>query len=214
MKFDRRYMKHTLSLYLVSDRYWLAGRELYEDIAKAIEGGVTFVQIREKELKDEEFIIEANKIKQLCEQYQIPFVVNDNVDIANIVDADGVHVGQQDMSAKEVRKLLGEDKIVGVSAQTVEEAMLAQKEGADYIGVGAIFSTSTKQDAQDVSFDTLQAICKAVDIPVIAIGGINESNLLTLKGSGIVGVAVVSAIMAKENIYEATRTLKSLTKEL
>ncbi|MGX8852277.1 thiamine phosphate synthase [Amedibacillus sp. YH-ame10] len=214
MKFDRKKLKKHLELYLVSDRFWLAGRELQSDIEKAIEGGVSFVQIREKELPLEEFIEEAKKIKELCERHEIPFVVNDSVEVAKAVDADGIHVGQSDMPAIEVRKILGEDKIVGVSAQSVEDALRAQEEGADYLGVGAMFSTKTKKDADDVSFATLKAIVEAVHIPVIAIGGIDEHNLLELKGSGIDGVAIVSAIMAKENIFEASKILKKKTQEL
>ncbi|MGX8832644.1 thiamine phosphate synthase [Amedibacillus sp. YH-ame6] len=214
MKFDRKKLKKHLELYLVSDRFWLAGRELQSDIEKAIEGGVSFVQIREKELPSEEFIEEAKKIKELCERHEIPFVVNDSVEVAKAVDADGIHVGQGDMPAIEVRKILGEDKIVGVSAQSVEDALRAQEEGADYLGVGAMFSTKTKKDADDVSFATLKAIVEAVHIPVIAIGGIDEHNLLELKGSGIDGVAIVSAIMAKENIFEASKILKKKTQEL
>ncbi|MEG0274089.1 MAG: thiamine phosphate synthase [Longicatena sp.] len=214
MKFDRKKLKKHLELYLVSDRFWLAGRELQSDIEKAIEGGVSFVQIREKELPVEDFIQEAKKIKELCERHEIPFVVNDSVEVAKAVDADGIHVGQSDMPAIEVRKILGEDKIVGVSAQSVEDALRAQEEGADYLGVGAMFSTKTKKDADDVSFATLKAIVEAVHIPVIAIGGIDEHNLLELKGSGIDGVAIVSAIMAKENIFEASKILKKKTQEL
>lgn len=214
LKFDRKKLKKHLELYLVSDRFWLAGRELQSDIEKAIEGGVSFVQIREKELPVEEFIEEAKKIKELCERHEIPFVVNDSVEVAKAVDADGIHVGQSDMPAIEVRKILGEDKIVGVSAQSVEDALRAQEEGADYLGVGAMFSTKTKKDADDVSLATLKAIVEAVHIPVIAIGGIDEHNLLELKGSGINGVAIVSAIMAKENIFEASKILKKKTQEL
>lgn len=214
LKFDRKKLKKHLELYLVSDRFWLAGRELQSDIEKAIEGGVSFVQIREKELPLEEFIEEAKKIKELCERHEIPFVVNDSVEVAKAVDADGIHVGQSDMPAIEVRKILGEDKIVGVSAQSVEDALRAQEEGADYLGVGAMFSTKTKKDADDVSFATLKAIVEVVHIPVIAIGGIDEHNILELKGSGIDGVAIVSAIMAKENIFEASKILKKKTQDL
>ena len=214
MKFDRSKLEAYLKLYIVSDRFWLDGRELRDDIAKTIEGGVTFVQLREKELDDASFIDEAWQLKALCEERHIPFVINDNIHIAKLVDADGVHVGQSDASVIMARAMLGEDKIIGVSAQNVEDALLAQQEGADYIGVGAVFSTSTKKDADDVSMDTLKAITAAVNIPVIAIGGIDEHNVMQLKGSGIVGVAVISAILGKENIYQATQLLCKKTEEM
>lgn len=214
MKFDRAHIREYLELYLVSDRYWLSGRELHEDVSRAIEGGVTFVQIREKDMEHEAFMKEARKLKHLCEEHEIPFVVNDDVMVAKAIDADGVHVGQSDESAKKAREVLGDEKIIGVSVQTVEDAICAQKDGADYLGVGALFSTTTKKDADRVSLETLKAICEAVSIPVIAIGGICAHNLLELKGSGIDGVAVVSAIMAKENIYQTAKLLRIKTKEL
>ena len=210
LKFDRKHIQSYLSLYLVSDRYWLAGRELKDDIRKAIEGGVRFVQIREKELSQDEFVQEAFSIKDVCAQYDSPFVVNDDIEVAKLVDADGVHVGQSDESAKKARRILGEDKIIGVSVQSVEDALQAQEDGADYLGVGAMFSTNTKKDADDVSLETLRSICEAVSIPVVAIGGISEKNIAQLKSSGIKGVAIVSAIMASENIYQASKSLHSM----
>lgn len=203
-----------MPLYLVSDRQWLQGRTLEEVIACAVQAGVTCVQLREKDMDVQSFIEEAFSLKEVCANYHIPFIINDNVEVAMAVDADGIHVGQQDRSAKEVRALLGDDKIIGVSAQTVEDAVLAQEQGADYLGVGAVFTTSTKNDADDVSLKTLNEIVAAVDIPVIAIGGINEQNILTLKGSGIDGVAVVSAILAQDNICEATQALHRKVEEL
>ena len=207
MKFD----KNSLRLYAVTDRQWLGDACLYEQVKEAILGGATFIQLREKELDEAHFLSEAIEIKNLCKYYQIPFVINDNVDIALQAGADGVHVGQSDMEAGDVRSLLGKDKILGVSAQTVEQAILAQAQGADYLGVGAVFHTGSKDDADDVSFETLKAICKAVSIPVIAIGGIGKDNVMQLAGSGICGIAVISAIFAKKDIRVATKNLRKLT---
>ena len=206
--------KKDLLLYAVTDRAWLRGETLYGQVEKALKGGATFMQLREKNLDEEHFLQEAVEIKELCKKYHVPFVINDNVDIAVKMDADGVHVGQSDMEAGDVRAKLGPDKIVGVSAQTVEQAVLAEKRGADYLGVGAVFSTGTKLDADDVSYKTLKAICEAVSIPVVAIGGITKDNLMELKGSGIDGIAVVSAIFAQENIEAATKELRSRTEDM
>lgn len=205
--------KKDLLLYAVTDRSWLNGETLYSQVEKALKGGATFVQLREKDLDEAHFMEEAKEIKKLCKQYHVPFVINDNVQIALSMDADGVHVGQSDMEAGNVRALLGEDKIIGVSAQTVEQALLAQERGADYLGVGAVFPTGSKADADDVSHETLQAICEAVDIPVIAIGGITQENVVQLKGTGICGIAVISAIFAKPDITDATRKLRLITEE-
>lgn len=169
------------------------------------------MQLREKKLDEESFLKEAIEIKELCRRYNVPFVINDNVDIALEMDADGVHVGQSDMEALDVRAKLGPDKIIGVSAQTVEQAILAEKHGADYLGVGAVFPTGSKDDAEEVTFGTLKAICQAVKIPVIAIGGISKGNVLELAGSGICGIAVISAIFAAKDIEEATKELKEKT---
>ena len=196
--------KNSLLLYAVTDRHWLNGASLYEQVEQAIEGGASFVQLREKELGQEAFLQEAIEIQKLCRKYRVPFVINDNVEIARSIDADGVHVGQSDMEAGNVRALIGEDKILGVSAQTVEQAVLAEKRGADYLGVGAVFHTGSKADASEVSFETLKAICEAVKIPVIAIGGISRDNVLSLGGSGICGIAVISAIFAQKDIRGAT----------
>ena len=197
-----------LLLYAVTDRAWLGNETLYEQVEKSLKGGVTFVQLREKKLDEESFLQEAIEIKELCKKYNVPFVINDNVDIAIKMDADGVHVGQSDMEAGDVRKKLGPDKIIGVSAQTVEQAILAEKHGADYLGVGAVFPTGSKDDAEDVPFETLKAICEAVSIPVIAIGGITKDNVKELAGSGICGIAVISAIFASKDIEIATKELK------
>ena len=203
--------KNDLLLYAVTDRHWLEGRTLKEVVKESLDGGVTFVQLREKTLEDETFLEEAKELKELCKKYNVPFVINDNVDIAIAMDADGVHVGQSDMEAGDVRAKLGPDKIIGVSAENVEQAVLAEKRGADYLGVGAVFPTGSKDDAADVSYETLKAICEAVSIPVIAIGGINEGNVSKLAGSGIVGVAVISAIYAAKDIKKATEDLKAET---
>lgn len=203
--------KEDLLVYAVTDRYWLNGETLYSQVEKALKGGATFIQLREKTLDDETFLQEAIEIQALCKSYNVPFVVNDNVDIAIKMNADGVHVGQSDMEALDVRAKIGKDKIIGVSAQTVEQALLAQAHGADYLGVGAVFPTGSKDDADDVSHETLKEICEAVDIPVVAIGGITINNVQELKGTGIAGVAVISAIFGQKDIKEATEKLKSAT---
>ena len=205
--------KKDLLLYAVTDRSWLGDHTLYEQVEEALKGGATFIQLREKELDDETFLAEAIEIQKLCRQYNVPFVINDNVEIARQMNADGVHVGQSDMEAGNVRAILGKDKILGVSVQTVAQAVLAEQRGADYLGVGAVFHTGSKADAEDVSHKTLQNICAAVNIPVVAIGGIGKHNVLELKGSGIDGIAVISAIFAAEDIQKATAELKALTEE-
>ena len=207
--------KKDLLLYAVTDRRWLAdGETLYQVVEQAIDGGVTFVQLREKELAEDLFLEGAKEIKKLCNARKIPFVINDSVDIALAMDADGVHVGQSDMEAGDVREKLGPDKIIGVSTQTVEQAILAEKHGADYLGVGAVFPTTSKDDAAEVSYDTLKAICEAVSIPVVAIGGITQGNVVKLAGSGIDGVAVISAIYAQKDIKKATADLKEAVKAI
>ena len=208
---NREQLRKDLLLYAVTDRSWLGNETLYEQVEKALKGGATFIQLREKELDEEHFMEEAVALKELCHKYHVPFVINDNVRIAKDMDADGVHVGQSDMEADDVRKILGEDKILGVSAQTVEQAVLAEKMGADYLGSGAWHATSTKPD---VSKETLKAICEAVNIPVIAIGGIGADNILSLQGSGICGIAVVSAIFAAKDIEAATKVLKDRTEKM
>ena len=189
-------------LYAVTDRAWLNGETLESQVEKALKGGATFVQLREKELDEEMFLEEAKKIKKLCVEYHVPFVIND------------VHVGQSDMEAGKVREKLGPDKIIGVSCKNVEQALLAKKHGADYLGVGAMYPTRTKKDATAVTPEALSAICQAVDIPVVAIGGINKDRLEPLKGTGVDGVAVVSAIFAAEDIEKATRELKEAVREI
>lgn len=203
-----------LLLYAVTDRYWLGKRTLHDVVKESLDGGVTFVQLREKHLDQAHFLEEAKDLKMLCKAYNVPFVINDNVDIALEMDADGVHVGQSDMEAGDVRAKLGPDKIIGVSAQTVEQAVLAEKRGADYLGVGAVFPTNSKDDATDVSYETLKAICQAVSIPVIAIGGITKDNVEELSGSGICGIAVISAIYGQKNIKDAAANLKMAVQKI
>lgn len=207
--------KKDLLLYAVTDRRWLAdGETLYQVVEQAIDGGVTFVQLREKGLAKDLFLEEAKEIKKLCNARKIPFVINDSVDIALAMDADGVHVGQSDMEAGDVREKLGPDKIIGVSAQTVEQAKLAEAHGADYLGVGAVFATGSKDDAVEVGPQTLRDICQAVSIPVIAIGGISKENVSQLTGSGICGIAVISAIFAQKDVKAAAKELHDLTAEM
>ena len=206
--------KKDLLLYAVTDRAWLGDKTLSWQVEESLKGGATMIQLREKHLDHEHFLKEAKEIKELCRKYQVPFLINDDVDLAVEVDADGVHVGQHDMEAGEVRKKIGPNRILGVSAQTVEQALLAQQAGADYLGVGAVFPTGTKDDADAVSIQTLGEICRAVSIPVVAIGGIGHHNVMQLAGSGICGIAVVSAIYAQPDIQNAASTLHALAKEM
>ena len=201
-------------LYAVTDRAWTKEKTLLQQVEDAIKGGATCIQLREKELDDQSFLQEAMDMRELCVKYHVPFIINDNVEIAIKCKADGIHVGQKDMDAYNVRALVGPDMMIGVSAQSVEQALAAQKAGADYLGVGAVFNTTTKLDACEVPFDTLKAICEAVSIPVVAIGGINKSNILELKGSGADGVALVSAIFAAEDIESECKELLSLSKQM
>ena len=206
--------KETMLLYAVTDRSWVGKQTLYEQVESALKGGATCIQLREKNLDEAAFLEEAVAIKKLCGQYGVPLIINDNIDIAIKCGADGIHVGQSDMEAANVRKAVGDEMIIGVSAQTVEQALAAQSAGADYLGVGAVFPTSTKLDASEVSHQTLKEICAAVDIPVTAIGGINKGNIAELSGTGVDGVALVSAIFAAENIEEECKILKRLSGEM
>lgn len=210
MKCDKRQML----LYAVTDRAWVGRQTLYQQVEAALAGGVTCVQLREKELDEAAFLQEAKDLCALCRRYGVPFIVNDNVDIAIACGADGIHVGQEDMRASEVRRRAGKDMIVGVSVHTVDEARQAVLDGADYLGLGAVFPTNTKTDADPMTKETLQAICDAVEIPVVAIGGINRDNLLRLAGSGVDGVALVSAVFSAENIREACRELWALSDKM
>ena len=209
MKCDRK----TMLLYAVTDRAWTGKQSLYEQVEAALKGGATCVQLREKDLPEDEFLAEAIEIAALCRSYGVPFFVNDNVDIAIACHADGVHVGQDDMAAAKVRERVGEDMMIGVSAHSVEEALEAVRNGADCLGVGAMFSTSTKTDVDVLSKETLKAICDAVDVPVVAIGGLNKGNMRDLAGTGVDGFAIVSAIFGAENIEETCRELLQIAEE-
>ncbi|HEY5555927.1 MAG TPA: thiamine phosphate synthase [Acetobacterium sp.] len=203
-------VKTDMLLYAVTDCMWLGSKSLKVQVEDAIKSGVTFVQLREKNLDFEDFLKQAKEMKSVTDRYRIPFVINDNVEVALACGADGVHVGQHDLEVRNVRNLIGQDKILGVSVQTLEQAVLAEESGADYLGVGAVFSTDTKPDADTVSLNILKEICAGVSIPVVAIGGIHEENVLDLCGSGIDGIAVVSAIFAQLDIVKATVKLQQL----
>lgn len=206
--------KTDLLLYAVTDRAWLGDKTLVQQVEESLRGGATMVQLREKRLDRARFQAEALELKALCARYRVPFLINDDVELAAAVGADGVHVGQEDLEAGQARAKLGPDKLIGVSAHTVEEARRAQAAGADYLGVGAVFPTGTKDDVDLLSYRTLKAICAAVDIPVVAIGGIGPHNVMELAGSGICGIAVVSALYAQPDVERAARTLRALTEEM
>ena len=210
MKCDKRHML----LYAVTDRAWTGKQTLYEQVEAALKGGVTCVQLREKELDETAFLQEAKELCALCRRYGVPFLVNDNVEIAIACGADGIHVGQEDLAAGEVRHQVGDDMILGVSVHTVEEACQAVRDGADYLGLGAVFPTSTKTDVEQMPNETLRAICDAVDVPIVAIGGINRGNILRLAGSGVDGVALVSAIFSAEDIEGTCRELRALSEKM
>ena len=199
--------KKTMLLYAVTDRAWTGRQSLYEQVEAALKGGATCIQLREKDLNEEDFLRDSIEMA-------VPFLINDNVEIAIKCHADGVHVGQKDMEASQVRQRVGKDMIIGVSAHSVEEALEAVKSGADYLGVGAVFSTSTKSDAEVLSRQVLRDICSAVDIPVVAIGGISKANISQLSGTGVDGVALVSAIFAAENIEDECCMLRRLSEEM
>lgn len=197
-----------MTLYAITDSRWAEKEAFLMQIEQVLSAGVNVLQLREKELDDASFLERAKACKVLCDQYKVPLIINDRVEIAKTIGASGVHVGQSDLEAGEARTLLGEEAILGVSAHSVEEARLAEKNGADYIGVGAMFQTGTKKDATTLSFDTLREIVQSVTIPVVAIGGINEDNIDSLKGTGISGVAVVSCIFAKKDCHTAAKLMK------
>jgi len=206
--------KEIMLLYAVTDRTWLGEQTLYQQVESALQGGVTCLQLREKDLPEQEFLAEALEIGALCRKYQVPFIINDNVNVAIGCQADGVHIGQGDIQVEEARRLIGPDMLLGVSAQTVEQARSAVAAGADYLGVGAVFPTATKDDAKAVSGDTLAAICGAVDVPVVAIGGINKENILQLQGTNVDGAALVSAIFSAEDITAECVSLRKLAERM
>ena len=201
-------------LYLVTDRELMSTKTLEEAVEKAIDGGCTMVQLREKNLSSRDFYNTAKALKEFLQTRGVPLIINDRVDIALAVDADGVHIGQSDLPLHEARKILGNERIIGVTAPTLPLAIEAEKNGADYLGVGAVFPTNSKDDATDVSYETLKAICQAVSIPVIAIGGITKDNVEELSGSGICGIAVISAIYGQKNIKDATANLKMAVQKI
>ena len=215
MKFTKDEIRQGMLLYAVTDQSWLKdGQSLLSVCEDVLKNGATFLQIREKDLDAVLFEAEAAKLKDLCAQHKVPYVVNDSVEIALAIDADGVHVGQSDIRGRDIRSLIGPERILGISAGTVEEAIAAENAGADYIGVGAVFGTSTKKNARNLTVEKLKEISSAVSIPVVAIGGINGKNLMDLCGSGVDGVAVVSAIFAAEDPGKATAELLALAKEM
>lgn len=210
MKCDRQ----TMRLYAVTDRAWVGRQTLPEQVEAALKGGATCVQLREKELDGTALLEEAKVLAALCRRYGVPLIINDNVEVALAAGADGVHVGQDDLTVEQVRRLAGDRLIVGVSAHSVEQALAAQAGGADYLGVGAVFATATKSDAHVLPWETLAEICRAVDIPVVAIGGIGEDNLLQLAGTGVDGAALVSAIFSAPDIEGQCRKLRALSERM
>ena len=212
MKFDRR----QLMVYAVTDRAWTGKMSLYEQVEAALKGGATMVQMREKGLTDDpagEYLEEAFSLRALTKRYNVPLIIDDNIKLALLCGADGVHVGQNDMDAAQARALLGPDKILGVTAKTVEQALKAQEQGADYLGSGAVFGTSTKADALPMSMERLREICRSVSIPVVAIGGICLENIGNLSGSGAAGAAVVSGIFGAEDIEGTVRRMREMVGE-
>lgn len=210
MKFDKK----TLLLYAVTDRTWLNGKTLAEQVEESLRGGVTMVQLREKELDREHMRAEGLELKKICRRYGVPLLINDDVQLAWEINAAGVHVGQDDMEAARAREILGPDKIVGVSAHTVEEALAAQEAGADYLGLGAAFPTGTKTDVDVMSEEVMREICERVNIPCVAIGGIGPDTVLKLTGRGLAGISVVSAIYARDDVQSASAELRSLAERM
>lgn len=209
MKFNKEFLK----LYAVTDRGWIGNRSMSEEVEKSLKAGVTCLQIREKNISDEEYLSRSIELRKICNKYNVPFIVDDNVEIALASGADGVHVGQKDLLNRNIRAMIGSDKILGISANSVELAIAAEKAGADYIGVGSIQLSPTKGESKVLSLEYVQEICSSVSIPVVAIGGVNEQNIPKLKGTGVAGVAVISAIFGKDDVAEATYKLKKIVDE-
>ena len=214
MKFTKDEIRQGMTLYAVTDRSWLGERTLAQVVEEVLKGGATFLQLREKELDQATILAEAREIQAIAARYHVPFVINDSADIVLACDADGVHVGQADLMGRDVRALIGPDKILGITANTVELAVAAERAGADYIGAGAVFGTTTKQNAKNLSLDTLKAICQSVSIPVVAIGGINADNLPNLTGTGAAGAAVVSDLFAQKDPEAAAQNLRTLADKM
>ncbi|MEG1642036.1 MAG: thiamine phosphate synthase [Synergistaceae bacterium] len=204
MRLDKR----QLTLYAITNRNWLNNSTMENDVEKALRAGVTILQIREKNITEEEYIERTQSLKKITEKFNVPLIVNDNIEVAIKSGADGVHLGQDDINSLSIRERIGEKMILGVSAHNVEEAKKAEEMGANYLGVGAVFSTSTKNDAENIPFGTLKEICDTVSIPVVAIGGITKENIKGLIGSGISGISVISAIFAEKDIEKATKEIK------
>lgn len=213
MKFTRDEIRAAMLLYAVTDRTWLGARTLPDVVEEVLSGGATFLQVREKGMDHDAFLAEARQLREVARRHHVPFVVNDSVEVALACGADGVHVGQDDIRGRDIRALMGPDRIVGMTARTVEAAVAAQRAGADYLGVGAVFGSTTKKNARPLSLDELRAICDAVTIPVVAIGGINAGNLALLRGSGVDGVAVVSGLFAQPDPKQAAARLRRLADE-
>ncbi len=215
MKYSKEDIRKVMALYAVTDRSWLREGESLADVCRnVLEHGATFLQLREKELDAESIQKEARELKELCAAFHVPFVVNDSVETALAVDADGVHVGQSDIQGRDIRALIGPDRILGMTARTVEEARAAEAAGADYIGSGAVFGSSTKKNAKNLPLETLRDICASVSIPVVAIGGIGKENIRELAGCGIAGAAVVSAVFGAEDPGRAAEELLALSREI
>ena len=204
MKLQRK----DLFLYAITDRSWVGEQTLAEQVEQALKGGITMLQLREKDMAYEQLKREAIELQQLCRRYQVPFIINDYVELAKEIGADGVHVGQSDRSVIEARKILGSDAIIGATAKTIEQARTAQEQGADYLGSGAVFGSNTKKDAKPMEHALLQEICESVTIPVVAIGGINGRNVMELKGRGMAGVAVIGGIFGEKDIEKAAADLR------
>lgn len=215
MKYSKEDIRRAMALYAVTDRSWLREGETLADVCRnVLEHGATFLQLREKELDAESIQKEARELKELCAAFHVPFVVNDSVETALAVDADGVHVGQSDIQGRDIRALIGPDRILGMTARTVEEARAAEAAGADYIGSGAVFGSSTKKNAKNLPLETLRDICASVSIPVVAIGGIGKENIRELAGCGIAGAAVVAAVFGAEDPGRAAEELLALSREI
>lgn len=205
--------RETLKLYVITDRTWLNGRSLAQVTAEAIEGGATIVQIREKHVTDEEYIARAREIKTVCDRYGVPLIINDNVRVAQAVGA-GVHLGASDGDIAQARALLGADALIGATAKTIEQAQAAARAGANYLGSGAVFGSTTKTDAKPMPLAQFSEICRAVSIPVVAIGGVSEQNAMQLSGAGMVGLCVISAVFAKPDVREAAHIMRALAEEV